>query len=112
MWEILKRARRPLVWQLAVPGGLVLAVAACEPVPNNPTRQVSGATEIQLVPGRNCWNNVCLNYDPQRDRVGVRGREYVSVPGSVDTSDGFVTVAEFNRIMHAARSATPLGSNR
>ena len=39
------------------------ALAACETQPNSTTVSASGATEIRIQPGLNCYDNKCFKYN-------------------------------------------------
>lgn len=97
-----RRLQSPSI--LIIVAGLTLV--ACEPVPDNPTRQGAAGPELQLVPGRNCFQNVCFFYDSRRNRVSIPGKEGAPVPGSVNVADGYMTPAEF-RTLHQTAALSP-----
>lgn len=89
---------------LLLAAGLLLA--ACEPVPDNPTRQGPSGPEIQLVHGKNCYQNLCFYYDSRRNIVTLRGKEGAPIPSSVNVADGYMTPAEF-RTLHQTAALSP-----
>lgn len=84
----------------------VSLLTGCLEVPDNAFREISGgAKEVQISEGRNCWMNQCFRYDAGEQTLSVTGREPIEVPDGVDLSDGFVTEAEFEALVAAARAA-------
>lgn len=96
--------------RIAIPAALLLlsglGLAACEPVPDNPTRQGASGPEIQLVHGKNCYQNLCFYYDSRRGFVTLRGKEGAPIPSSVNVSDGYMTPSEF-RTLHQTAALSP-----
>ncbi|MDK3074022.1 hypothetical protein QO034_12950 [Sedimentitalea sp. JM2-8] len=91
---------------------ILLLVAACS-VPSNPSRTgASGVTEIQLIDGRNCWNNRCLRFDSMNRSVSVAGKFPVRAPRDIDLRGGYVTEAEFARMFQTANMAYATGVGR
>ncbi|WP_204112631.1 hypothetical protein [Shimia biformata] len=97
-----RRPYRPAAMML----GTALALTACAPIPDNPTREGSAGAEIALVPGKNCYQNLCFYYDSRRNRVSIPGKEGAPVPGRVDISDGYMTPSEF-RTLHQTAALAP-----
>lgn len=94
------------------PIALVLLLAACA-VPDNVSRTTtSGATEIQLNDGKNCWKNRCLRFSAVNRSVAVTGKYPVRVPRDIDVRDGYVTEAEFAAMFQAANMAFANGVGR
>ena len=92
--------------RLSLAAGLSLTLAGCLEVPDNAFRELSGgAKEIAIQSGRNCWGNQCFTFNARANEVSVAGREPIAVPDGVDLSDDFVSEAEFNQLLQAARSA-------
>lgn len=91
---------------------IVLLLAACS-VPNNPSRTGgSGVTEIQLIDGKNCWNNRCLRFDSTDRSVQVSGKFPVRAPRDIDLRSGYVTEAEFAQMFQTANMAYATGVGR
>jgi hypothetical protein len=98
--------------KIGLAAGLPLALAACLEVPDNAFRELAGgAKEIQIVDGRNCWMNRCFTYDADRQELSVTGHEPIPVPPGVDLSDGYVSEAEFDALLRAARTAARVKSD-
>jgi hypothetical protein len=91
---------------------VLVVVSACS-VPNNASRSgASGAMEIQLVDGNNCWNNRCLRFVSEDRSVSVTGKGAVRVPRDIDLRDGYVSEAEFASMFQAANMAYATGVGR
>lgn len=92
--------------QLGLAGGLPLTLAGCLEIPDNAFRQApNGAKEIAIQEGRNCWGNQCFSYNARLGEISVTGREPAAVPTDIDLTTGFVSEAEFERLLQVARSA-------
>lgn len=90
----------------------LLLAAACTTA-NNPTQPTaSGGTDIQLVDGRNCWNNQCFRFSKVDRSVSVTGKYPVRVPRDIDVRDGIVTEAEFRAMFQRANTAYSTGVGR
>lgn len=104
MQNVFAKRRRLVPAALGLATGLTLI--ACEPVQDNPTRQGASGPEIALVPGRNCFQNLCFFYDSRRNRVSIPGKEGAPIPGRVNVSDGYMTPSEF-RTLHQTAALAP-----
>ena len=91
---------------------LVLCISACTAA-NNPSQPgPAGNTKIELVEGRNCWNNQCLRFNRVNRSVSVTGRHPVRIPRDIDVRDGIVTETEFAAMFQAANMAFSTGAGR
>ena len=91
---------------------LVLCISACT-VANNPSQPgPTGTAKIELVEGRNCWNNQCLRFSRVNRSVSVIGRHPVRIPRDIDVRDSQVTEAEFAEMFQTANMAFSTGAGR
>jgi hypothetical protein len=83
----------------------LMALVGCLKVPDNAFSEGPTGKEIQIVNGRNCWENQCFYFNQRDGEISVAGREPVAAPSKIDLRKGYVTEAEFNELVLAARLA-------
>lgn len=86
-----------------------VALAACAVEPNATVTTASGATEIQIRNGMNCYDNACFRYDARTGTVNVAGRRNTSPPAGVNLASGSISTAEFRATHQKALRARTIG---
>jgi hypothetical protein len=99
--ELLSRAGK-----LGIAAGLPTMLAACLELPDNAFSEGPTDKEIQIVNGRNCWENQCFYFNQRDGEISVAGREPIAAPSKIDLRKGYVTEAEFNELLMEARKAS------
>lgn len=92
-----------------MPFAALAAIAACTVEPNPTITTASGAIEIQITDGLNCYDNQCFKYDARYNTVSVAGRVNTSPPPGTTLADGSVSPAEFKATFEKAVRARTVG---
>ena len=94
---------RPI--HLALPA--ILGLAACTPPPDSPTRSGVDGLRVQLTDPRTCLGRECLDYSERLGRVNQPGRDSIRVPDGMMDEDGFISAADFQRLLDRTRIEPP-----
>ncbi|MGY6633938.1 MAG: hypothetical protein ACXIU8_09355 [Alkalilacustris sp.] len=86
----------------ALPATFLLA--ACTPPPDSPLRMTPTGERVQLTDPRTCLDRECLEWDSRRGRVSQPGRESFRLPAGMADADGFVSRADFQRLLDRSRA--------
>ena len=88
-------------------------LTACATETNPTITTASGATEVQIKDGLNCYANQCFRYNARNGTVAANGRRDTRPPAGVNLASGSISPAEFSATFEKAiRAATIGGTER
>ena len=96
---------------LCAAGFAGFTLAACDTPPSPTVVSASGATEIRIASGLNCYDNKCFKYDPRNGSISVTGRRETNPPAGVSLASGAITPAEFNATFEKGMTAKTIGGD-